>query len=34
VAEAMVASEAQRHSGLTREQLLGRILARFDRHDR
>jgi hypothetical protein len=34
VAEAMLASEAQRHSGLTREQLLGRILARFDRHDR
>jgi len=34
VAEAMIANEGQRHSELNREQLIARILQRFERHGR
>jgi hypothetical protein len=34
VAEAMIVNERRRHSGLNREQLISRIVARFERHGR
>jgi hypothetical protein len=34
VAEAMIANEARRHSDLNREQLIERIIQRFERHGR
>lgn len=34
VAEAMIANEARRHASLTREDLIARILQRFERHGR
>jgi hypothetical protein len=34
VAEAMIANEARRHAGLSRKQLITRIVERFERHGR
>jgi hypothetical protein len=34
VAEAMIANEARRHAGLSRKQLITRIIERFERHGR
>jgi hypothetical protein len=34
VAEAMIANERRRHGDLTREQLIARIVERFERHGR
>lgn len=34
VAEAMIENEKRRHAGLEREQLIGRIIERFERHGR
>jgi ribosome-binding protein aMBF1 (putative translation factor) len=34
VAEAMIVNEARRHAGLSRKQLITRIVERFERHGR